>query len=340
MLYNKIPIQILGATGVVGRKLISLLMDHPFFYIHTLSASKQSVNKKLKEVDPAFSHHEIGEKVITDCSVTDCNIVLSALDASVAHEIEGEFAHRQKMVFSNTRCYRLKEGHLLSMPEISHYKIRDLGNACVITNPNCCVAGLSLALFPILQKVKASHMEVVTQQSVSGAGYPGVPSLDILNNVIPYIPGEEEKIVNEMKYLCNDVQPKESWDIYPTCTRVPVLEGHLMSVSLQLTQDMEEQDIIDSWNNFSFDLPIPSATKHPLVYLKEENMPQPKWMNEGMKVLIGRLRKDKNHLRFMVLVHNLIRGAAGATLLNAETWYYYHIMQNLKESHDEKMAYC
>lgn len=343
MLYSKIPVQILGATGMVGRRLISLLTNHPLFYIHTLSASAGSVGKRLKEIDILFAGTEIGEMEINNCDLTECKMVFSALDASVAHDIEGMFVDQKRWVFSNARNYRLKEGHILSIPEISHDKIKTLSSPCVITNPNCCVSGLALALFPLLEIVNAEHIEVVTQQSISGAGYPGVPSLDILNNIIPYIQGEEEKIVAETKHLLSDVQPGSSWDIYPTCTRVPVQEGHMMSVSVLLKNDIREDEIIEAWTQFSFSLDLYSATKHPLVYLSQESMPQPKYIqliDSGMKVFIGRLRKQKRHVRFVLFVHNLVRGAAGGALLNAETWYHYHGKKMLGKKYDQEVACC
>ncbi len=325
---RKIPVQVLGATGAVGRKMVGLLKDHPYFTLEILSASEQSEGKLFKEVDPAFGDCEVGRMCIQSCKIGECPLVFSALDATVAKRWEQDCIDKGIWVFSNARIFRMQPGHLLSIPEISYKMLDQISkkNPCVVTNPNCCVSGLALALYPLAQLCPIRSVNVFTQQSVSGAGYPGVPSLDILGNIIPFIEGEEVKIIQETKHLLASVQRENSWSIYPTCTRVPTLEGHLITAHVDFEKPLSRESIINAWSEFTFPFSLPSAIRHPLVYMEGQDQPQVTIcvrQDRGMRVYIGGLRVKDSHAQFTLFTHNLIRGAAGGALLNAEMWHYF-----------------
>lgn len=331
----KIPVGILGATGMVGQKFIELLSDHPWFEIVALGASDRSIGKSYSEASKWRMNSPLSTK-FSETSVQACHpnwpcqIVFSGLDASVAGEIEENFANAGYFVISNSRNHRMHPTVPLMIPEVNSDHLQLLHQQTfrkgkIVTNPNCAAVGLATALKPIHDRYQIEKIHVVTLQAVSGAGYPGISSFDIIDNVIPYISGEEEKIETETlkilgKFENGQIQPA-SITISAQCNRVPVMDGHMACISIQTKKRASEADILQSWEEFS-SLDLPSAPLSPVMYLKDETHPQPKLhrdLGDGMSVSIGRLRKcPLFDWKFAILSHNTIRGAAGCAILNAE----------------------
>lgn len=347
---KKIPVGILGATGMVGQKFIELLTDHPWFEIIALAASERSSGKKyeqaMKWMMETPLHQEIAEMTLRSCLPDlPCKIVFSGLDSTVAGEIEQAFAKNGYIVISNSRNHRMDPKVPLLIPEVnsSHLdliKLQDFSNGMIVTNPNCSVIGLTTALKPLIDRWGIEKVNVVTMQAVSGAGYPGVPSWDILDNVIPFIAGEEEKVETEplkiLGTLCkNQVTPYEM-TISAQCNRVAVMNGHMGCVSVKLSNLATYEEIVEGWQSFTSEiqaLNLPSSPLKPIIYHADERYPQPKMhrlLGKGMTVSIGRLRKcTLLDWKFVLLSHNTIRGAAGCAILNAELMIKKGYLNNL-----------
>ena len=326
---SKIPVGILGATGSVGQKFIELLADHPWFEITAVAASENSAGKVYKDAVGWFMKKPIPENVasmtVEKCEPTlDCKVVFSGLDAKVAGEIETKFRDAGYFVISNSRNHRMDPDVPLLVPEINPESLslleKQTSKGKIITNPNCSVMGLVFPLKTLLP-YGIEAVSVVTLQALSGAGYPGVASVDIIDNVIPFIGGgEEEKIETEPNKILS-----ANLNISATVNRVAVLDGHTECISVKLKNKLPKEELINIWNNFKGEpqeLDLPMAPKQPIKYFFEENFPQPKLhrdLEKGMVVSIGRLR-DCSVLdyKFTILSHNTIRGAAGGAILNAE----------------------
>ncbi len=337
---KKIPIGILGATGTVGQKLIELLSDHPFFEIVAIGASKQSSGKLLQDVF-LHTHIQLNQNLlntpIQDCIPNfPCKIVFSALDSKVAKDIEQSFKNHGYLVISNASNHRLDLDVPLIIPEINpdHLDLIDVksNQGHIIANPNCSTIGLCLALKPLHDQFEIENVHVTTLQAISGAGYPGVASLDILDNVIPHIDGEEEKIQTEPLKIFGRLKDKQikpsNIKISAHCNRVPVQDGHLECVSIKFKTKPQKEELIRAWNDFSGlpqKLKLPLAPIHPIIYLDQPKSPQPKvhrHLGKGMSVVIGRLREcPLFDYKFVCLSHNTIRGAAGSTILIGELLY-------------------
>lgn len=336
---NKIPVGILGATGAVGQKFIELLANHPWFEVTALAASEQSKGKNYKEAARWFMATPIPELVadmpVESCEPNlPCKVVFSGLDASVAGEVEENFAKAGYIVVSNSRNHRFDPYVPLLVPEVNsdhleQVKYQQFGKGMIVTNPNCSTIGLVIALKPLLDTFGIEAVHVVTMQAVSGAGYPGVASLDILDNVVPYISGEEDKVEREPLKIFgthSDGQIEAcQMQISAQCTRVPVLDGHTECVSIKLKNKASKEQIKSVWQSFKStpqELNLPMAPLHPVYYFEEENYPQAKLhrnLDKGMAVSIGRLREcPLFDYKFVLLSHNTIRGAAGGAILNAE----------------------
>ena len=336
---RKIKVGILGATGSVGQKFIELLYNHPWFEITALAASERSSNKSYIDAAnwfmPTKCPDYISEMPVQICKPNlDCEIVFSGLDSSVAGEVETEFANAGYIVLSNAKNHRMDVDVPLLVPEINskHLELinnQEYGKGKIITNPNCSTIGLVLALKPLIDNFGIDSVHAVTMQALSGAGYPGVASLDIIDNVIPFINGEEGKIETEpLKIFGQYEEGKikyQDFKISAQCNRVAVTDGHLECVSVSLSQKVSEKEIIKVWQEFTAEpqqLKLPSAPQKPLYYFHEDNYPQPKLhrnLDKGMAASIGRLRKcNIFDYKFNVLSHNTIRGAAGGAILNAE----------------------
>lgn len=338
----RIPVGILGATGMVGQQFIALLADHPWFEVKYLGASERSEGKKFRDAAAWRLANrlpsEVADRVVEAAKPgTAPKLVFSGLDSSVAGEIEAAFAQAGHMVVSNSRNYRLFDTVPLLIPEVNAEHLALLkcqGQAhgwsgSIITNPNCAVIVLAMALAPLKQFGITATM-ITTMQAISGAGYPGVASWDILGNVIPHIGGgEEEKVEVETKKILGTLN-RDSVAYHPmklsaTTTRVPVQNGHTGSISVGLEQKPPAEEIINAWQSFRGrpqELKLPSAPPAPVLYLNEANRPQPLLdvnRDGGMTVSVGRLRScPLFDYKFVALGHNTIRGAAGTAILNAE----------------------
>jgi len=340
---KKLRAGVLGATGIVGQRLVKLLADHPWFQLEEVAASERSSGRTYAE---AVRWHleapipEIARELVVKGvePVLDCDFVFSALDSSVAGPIEEDFARAGYPVVSNSRNHRMDADVPLLIPEVnaSHLdaipaqqKNRGYETGFIVTNPNCSTAGLVLVLKPLADAFGLERVFVVTLQAISGAGYPGVASMDIQGNVVPFISGEEEKMEAEPQKLLG------KWDgtrfveaglgISAHCNRVPVLDGHLECVSLGLKKIASLEEVREALRTFEVDeelASLPTALRHPVVVVDEENRPQPRRdvdSGDGMAAVVGRIRECPLHdVKLTLLSHNLVRGAAGAALLNAE----------------------
>jgi aspartate-semialdehyde dehydrogenase len=339
---KKIPIGILGATGVVGQRFIQMLEHHPWFEVAWLAASDRSEGKvygdaarwRLKSSIPL----DVAKRKVSPATPEGApKIIFAALDSGIAAELEPRFADAGCAVVSNSSALRMQEDVPLVIPEVNagHIKLIDIqgwrkrSGGYVVTNPNCSAIGLVLALAPLHQKFGLETVMAVTMQAVSGAGYPGVASLDILGNVIPFIKNEEEKMEEETKKLLGNLNGSRvipgPFAMSAQCNRVAVEDGHTESVSIRLKKKAKPEEIIAAWNSYKAEpqeLKLPSAPEKPIVYLEASDRPQPRFdvdMGAGMTTAIGRLRPcSVLDWKFTVLSHNTIRGAAGAAVLNAE----------------------
>jgi aspartate-semialdehyde dehydrogenase len=338
---ERIQVGVLGATGMVGQEFVSFLKDHPWFELTWLGASDRSAGKPYHE---ATSWRLGGETpaYVRDIIVSDSvpkgapKLVFSAMDASVATEIEQAFANAGHAIVSNSRNHRMDADVPLLVPEANadhlellptQQRLRGWTGA-IVTNPNCSTVVLAMALAP-LKQFGIKKVIVTTMQAISGAGYPGVASLDILGNVVPFIGGEEPKMESETQKILGTfagtkIEPLPA-RVSASCNRVPVVDGHTICVSVEFEKKPTEAEVIAALNGFR-GVPqqknLPSAPAQPVIYMTQENRPQPRRDVErenGMAVFVGRLRKcPVLDYKFVALGHNTVRGAAGAAVLNAE----------------------
>lgn len=339
---SKIRVGILGATGAVGQKFVLLLAEHPWFEIGALAASERSVGRPYEEAvswrQAAPIPESVRRGVVQPCEPDlDCRIVFSGLDSSVAGEVERDFARAGSWVFSNAKNYRMEPDVPLVIAELNadhldvipHQRRNRRWPGAIVTNANCSAMELTLSLGPLHRAFGVTALQVVTFQAISGAGYPGVPSLDILGNVIPYIAGEEEKIESETQKILGRLNEgafePASFKVSAQANRVPVEEGHLECVSVAFKRRVTPQDAIGCWEEFrgpAQELGLPSAPERPVVVFRAPDRPQPRldvWKFNGMSSIVGRVRPCSIlDLKYVLLGHNTIRGAAGASILNAE----------------------
>src|SRR5256712_4404915 len=334
---------VLGATGIVGQRLVKLLGGHPWFELTEVAASERSSGRTYAE---AVSWHletpipEVARDLVVKGidPVLDCDFVFSALDSSVAGPAEEDFARAGYPVVSNARNHRMDPDVPLLIPEVNaghleaiplQQKNRGYDTGFIVTNPNCSTAGLVLVLKPLADAFGLEKIFVVTLQAISGAGYPGVASMDIQGNVVPFISGEEEKMEAEPQKLLGRWDGARFVDaglgISAQCNRVPVLDGHLECVSVGLKKIAtlaEVREVLQSFEVGAELAALPSVLRHPVIVVDEENRPQPRRdvdAGNGMAAVVGRIRECPLHdVKLTLLSHNLVRGAAGAALLNAE----------------------
>jgi aspartate-semialdehyde dehydrogenase len=343
---KKIKVGVLGATGMVGQRFIQLLEGHPWFEVVEVAASERSAKRTYAEVMQGRWKVEgdipsrVAEFTVKECAPElDCRLCFSALDSSVAGPVEEEFAQAGYVVSSNSRNHRMDSDVPLLIPEVNadHLDIIPLqkkrwrSDGYIITNPNCAAIGLVMALAPLHQQFGLTKVIVTTLQALSGAGYPGVPSLDIIDNVVPFISGEEPKVESEPLKILGSLNGGEfviaDFQISASCTRVNVQDGHLESVSVGLKKKASPDDLIKSWEKFDplSGHGLPSAPSPPIIYTRDDDRPQPRLDRDegkGMACVVGRLRQCPIlDYKFFVLSHNTIRGAAGAAILNAEYLY-------------------
>jgi aspartate-semialdehyde dehydrogenase len=339
---GKIPVGILGATGLVGQRFIQLLEDHPWFEVGWVAASERSAGQSYAEAARWKLRTPMPEgvakmKVAAADPAGAPKVVFASLDAEIARELEPRFAEAGCGVISNSSAFRMQKDVPLVIPEVNpeHLKLlecqswRRKSGGFIVTNSNCSAMGLALALAPLQQQFGLAQVFAVTMQAVSGAGYPGVASLDILGNVIPYIAKEEEKMEAEVPKMLgrlngSAIEPAR-FRISVQCNRVAVEDGHTESVSVKLEKRAKAEELVQGWRGFSGtpqQMKLPDAPEQPIVYDCAPDRPQPRFDAErggGMSVSVGRLRAcNLLDWKFTVLSHNTIRGAAGAALLNAE----------------------
>ncbi len=338
---GRIPVAILGATGAVGQRMVSLLDGHPSLRLAEVAASERSEGKTYlaatRWILPGDVPEEARGLVVKSVEdVLESRLVLSALDAKVADTVEPLQASRGRLVVSNTKSFRMQADVPLLIPEVNadHLALLDrqewaASGGGIVTNPNCFVVGLAMALAPLHRAFGIEAVCVTTMQALSGAGYPGVPSLDALGNVIPFIDGEEEKIEIEPGKILGTLDGSRvvpaAFPISVSVNRVAVRDGHTESVFVKLSRKASLAEIREALESFTGEpqrLGLPSAPLRPIVVRDERDRPQPirdVEAGSGMVVTVGRLRPDPVYdVRFSLLVHNTVRGAAGAALLNAE----------------------
>lgn len=338
---DRVPVAILGATGSVGQRFIQLLANHPWFRVHEVVASDRSAGKaygaaadwRLETLVPA---DVAGLTVKSLGADLESRLVFSGLDSSVAGEAEDDYANRGCAVISNSKNHRMDNDVPLLIPEVNAEHLdaievqRQRRAGYIVTNPNCSVVGLAMALAPLERRFGLEAVQVTTMQAISGAGYAGVASYAILDNVIPYIGGgEEEKIETEPRKILgawkSDRFAEAPMTISAQVNRVATIDGHLMTVSAKLRNSAEIREVREAFESFTGEpqrLGLPTAPERPIHFLDAVDRPQPRLDRDrgrGMAVSVGRLRHCPIlDIRFVALVHNTIRGAAGAAILNAE----------------------
>jgi len=340
-MHQRRKVGILGATGMVGQRFIQLLENHPWFEITWLAASDRSSGKLYGEAAKWKLDTPLPER-IARMTVSPAvpqgapKIIFAALDADIAREMEPAFAAAGCAVVSNSSAFRMHPDVPLVIPEVNadHLPLieeqswRKQSGGYIVTNPNCCAIGLVLALKPIQERFGIEALFVSTMQAVSGAGYPGVASLDILGNVVPFIKNEEEKLQEETLKLLGSwngraVEPLDA-KLSAHCNRVAVEDGHMECVSIKLRAKASREELLEAWRDFTplHGQALPSAPAQPVEFVTAEDRPQPRldrMRGNGMASTVGRLRPcTLLDWKFTVLSHNTIRGAAGAAILNAE----------------------
>ncbi|PVX24035.1 MAG: aspartate-semialdehyde dehydrogenase [Candidatus Bathyarchaeum sp.] len=332
---------VLGATGNVGQIFVQLLDGHPWFEVTTVAASERSAGRTYGEASRWRQSTPIPEAVspmeivdITPQAVKDVDIVFSALPSSVAGKVEEDFARAGYVVVSNASSHRMDPDVPMLNPEINadHVSIieeqrkRRKWDGAIVTNPNCSTTVLTLPLKPIYDEFGIKSLIVSTMQAISGAGYPGVASMDIVDNVIPFIGGEEPKMESETQKILGTATTPADFIVSASCHRVPTLDGHLEAVFVKTKKNAEPEAVADAMENFVGEpqtLKLPSAPEKPVVVTWEKDRPQTRldrMEGKGMSTVVGRIRKDPvlNGVKFIALGHNTIRGAAGCGVLNGE----------------------
>lgn len=342
----KLKAAILGATGMVGQRFIEALIDHPQFEVCALAASAGRGGNRYEDTKrwklSAQLPKEIGDMRLITIDVDDikksgARVAFSALPSDVAVELERDLADEGIVVFSNTASHRMDADVPLLIPEVNPETIDMVEGkeGFIVTNANCSTTGLVLPLKAFVP-LGIKRVITATYQAVSGAGYPGVPSLDILGNIIPYIGGEEEKIQREAKKILGQYNPSSksvedaSFELHASCVRIPVIDGHFEAVEVEVEKKVSEEQVIGLFESFeSPDIvkDLPTAPDKPIIYRHEPDRPQHRYdVNAGepckrawgMAVSVGRVRIIENWVRFVLISHNTRRGAAPGSILNAE----------------------
>lgn len=346
---------ILGATGAVGQKFIRLLQDHPWFTITALGASERSAGQAYREAtvwrEPSSLADDVASMVVRECTpdvFEDVDFVFSGMDSSVAGTVEPAFAAAGLSVISNAKNFRMHSDVPLVIPEVNPSHLdwvkrqtwsgssesgvdsSRVKKGFIVTNPNCVAIPLTMSLKPIYDAFGVKKVTVTSMQAISGAGYPGVPSMDIMGNLIPYIPDEESKIIEEpLKMLGIPLGSGNEFPIYPTAVRVPVLEGHTLSMVVELDRGGVSADMIRSvWTEYRSpvaEMDLPSAVDPAVVVHTDPFSPRPRQHADqasGMATHVGRIRCVESSagtiVSYVTMAHNTVRGAAGAAILNAE----------------------
>ncbi len=343
---KKIKVGVLGATGSVGQRFVQLLDGHPWFELGALFASERSANNKYKDEAKWFLPYEMPEeaaemvvKSVNDAGAgttenEDIAVMFSALPGSIASEVEKRCVQAGYCVASNVSVYRMEPDVPLLIPEINadHLALVDVQKekrgweGFIITNPNCSAIVLTLSLKPLME-YGIKEVRVSTMQAVSGAGYAGVPSMAIMENVIPFIGNEEDKMESEPQKILGTVEGSRiknaAFTICASCHRVPVMDGHTEAVWVKFEESVSEEEVKKAFKDFTTDIKTPFEPEKPIILREERDRPQPKLDRDagrGMSVSVGRIRRGRveNEVKYIAEGHNTIRGAAGASILNAE----------------------
>ncbi len=341
----RLPVAVLGATGAVGQRFIQLLEDHPFFEVAAITGSERSAGKSYREACRWVLDTPM-PAAVADLTVLDADadvparLVFSALPSNVAGPIEQRLAAAGHIVCSNASNHRMEPDVPLIIPEVNpdhleliHVQRQRRGwSGAIVTNPNCTSTPATMVLRPLLDAFGVRRMMLVSMQALSGAGYPGVPSYDVIDNVIPYIGGEEPKLEVEPQKMLGQLRDgmviPAAFQTSAHCNRVPVLEGHLVCLSIELEQKADLDAIAATLSKFRGlpqELRLPTAPEQPIVVRTEPDRPQPRRDRDagrGMATVVGRIRPcSLFDVKLIALSHNTIRGAAGASILNAELMY-------------------
>lgn len=338
---DKLRVGVIGATGVVGQKFAQLLSDHPYMEIASVYASERSIGHSYSDFlsfdcDIAERYEGLTVKgPDPDTILRDRNdLLFSAVSDANAGKLEKNLAQKGSVILTNASANRLDSSVPLVIPEVNPHHLESLNpsRGAIVANGNCSTIGMALSLAPIVD-MGIEEVYVTTMQAISGAGYPGVPSLDILSNIVPFIRSEEEKMVSETRKIFGNFtssdRSESSLKINPTCIRVPVREGHLESITAVMSRDVDMDDLFERFGNFgngNLKARLPTLPEKSIILHKGEDRPQPLLdimagtpeRARGMAVTVGRLRASGSRVSFVALVNNLIRGAAGSALLNAE----------------------
>ncbi len=334
---------ILGATGTVGQRVIHMLRNHPYFEVTALAASDRSEGKRFIEACKWKLPFEMPDAVKNIAlqpikPPLDCDVVISSLPSDIALETEGAFAAAGYPVISNSSSYRMHPDVPLVVPEINpdhldiipqQKKNRGYDKGYIVTNPNCTTIGLVMVLAPLAQAFGLEAVMMTSMQAISGAGYPGVASMDIIDNVMPYIGGEEEKVEEEPQKILGKLGALQiesaPFLVSAQCNRVPVQDGHLESVRVKLSKKTTVEEftaVLAAFTGLPQELKLPTAPARPIIIRTEPDRPQPRLDRDaegGMATVVGRISKDTIFdFKFTLISHNTVRGAAGAAILNAE----------------------
>jgi aspartate-semialdehyde dehydrogenase len=331
-----IKVGVLGATGAVGQRFVEALAGHPWFEISALAASERSAGKKYKDAANWRLESQMPEEaanlevVPIDTKLVDADIVFSALPADLAKKVESDFAKAGCLVASNASAFRKDSDVPLMIPEVNpeHLGLIDIQrdnrgwDGCIVTNPNCTTIMFTLTLKPLMQ-FGIENLTIASMQAISGAGYNGIPSMSILENVVPYIGGEEEKVESEPNKLLGEFDGSQvipaNINISASCHRVPVMDGHLEALWVDMRDHPSPEQVRQAFLDFDPGLSELPSEPDPVIIVRDEpDRPQPRLdrnAGNGMAVSVGRIRKG---IRYIVMGHNTIRGAAGASVLNAE----------------------
>ena len=354
---SKIKVGVVGATGAVGQRFAQLLAGHPYFDLVVLTGSERSAGKKYKEaarwILPQPMPDWLGEMTIQPTSTDlDCQLFFSALPTRTAHEWESKLAAAGYGVFSNAGAHRMDQDVPLLIPEVNpehldlldhQQRTRGWKRGFIVTNPNCTSIPMTMALAPLQARYGVEAVIATSMQALSGAGYPGVASLDAIDNVLPFVAESEEiKMNNEPNKMLGQSNGQQvevaGITVSAHCNRVPVSDGHLVTVSVRFKDKPSIGDILQAWQTWEplpQKLNLPSAPTPPLVVRAEDNRPQPRLDRDagaGMATSVGRLRPcPVLDVRFVALAHNTIRGAAGGSILNAELMYAQGMLETFKE---------
>ena len=330
---SKIPVAILGATGMVGQRLIQLLADHPWFTIGALCASERSAGQAYGQAcvwrlpgDPPKGISEMRVQSCDPAALSGMRVALSAMPSSAARAVEAEFRASGFAVVSNASAYREDPSVPLVIPEVNadHLGLikRQPGQGYIVTNPNCCAIPLALALAPLHAAFGVQALCVSTWQAVSGAGYPGESAWDMVGNVHPHPGNEEEKLAIEPQKLLGSMDAPAEFAVSARCVRVATADGHLISVQVRTEKPCTPEQAIAAWRGFESDLDLPSLPQPLFHILERRDRPQPRLdidRGQGMAVSIGRVEAcPVMGLKFYALAHNTVRGAAGAAIANLE----------------------